>query len=106
MSEASFVYITTSSPAEAEKIGAAMVEARLVACANILPGITSLFWWEGKVQRDLETVLILKTRSELVQRVTEEVKRIHSYDCPCVIAMKIADGNQAFLQWIDTETSG
>lgn len=104
MNEASWIYITTSSPEEAEAIGAAMVEARLAACANILSGITSLYWWEGKVQRDVETVLILKTRTALVDEVTAEVKRLHSYDCPCVTALPIAGGNQAFLEWIATET--
>ncbi len=106
MSDASWIYITTSSPEEAEAIGSAMVEARLAACANILPGITSMYWWEGKVQRDVETAMILKTRTALVERLIDEVKKLHSYDCPCVIALPIQAGNPAFLEWIEKETRG
>jgi periplasmic divalent cation tolerance protein len=101
---ATMIYITTSSPDEALKIGRAVVADRLAACANVLPGVTSVFWWQNEVQEGAETSLILKTRSDLVERLTARVKALHSYDCPCVVALQIADGNPDFLRWIAEET--
>ena len=98
------IYVTTSSPQEALRIGRAVVADRLAACANVLPGITSVYRWQGEVQEDGETALILKTRSDLVERLTTRVKELHSYDCPCVVALPIAGGNPDFLQWIAEET--
>ena len=98
------IYVTTPSPQEALRIGRAVVADRLAACANVLPGITSVYRWQGEVQEDGETALILKTRSDLVERLTTRVKELHSYDCPCVVALSIAGGNPDFLQWIAEET--
>ncbi len=102
---AALIYVTTSSDEEARRIGAAVVAERLAACANLLPAITSLFWWEGRVQEDREVAIILKTRADLVARLTDRVRELHSYECPCVVALPIAGGNQAFLDWIVAETS-
>jgi periplasmic divalent cation tolerance protein len=98
------IYITTSSTEEALRIGRDVVALRLAACANVLPGVTSVFRWQGEVQEDGETALILKTRSELVEPLTKRVKELHSYDCPCLVALPIAGGNPDFLQWIAEET--
>jgi periplasmic divalent cation tolerance protein len=98
------IYITTSSTEEALRIGRDVVALRLAACANVLPGVTSVFRWQGEVQEDGETALILKTRSELVEALTKRVKELHSYDCPCVVALPIAGGNPDFLRWIAEET--
>ena len=102
----SLIYITAGSLDEAKALGRALVEARLAACANVLPGITPIYWWEGKVEEGSEVALIAKTRSELVDRVVELVKARHSYDCPCVVAIPITAGNPAFLDWISAETEG
>ncbi|MAF96545.1 MAG: divalent-cation tolerance protein CutA [Rhodospirillaceae bacterium] len=101
----SLIYVTASSRDEAIKIGRQVVENRLAACANVLAGTASIYWWEGAVTEDEEVSLILKTRAELVDRVVEKVKEIHSYDCPCVVALPITGGNPAFLDWIDAETA-
>ena len=103
MSE-SFVYITCASETEAENIGTVLVERRLAACVNILPGMRSLYWWQGKVESGRETVLIAKTRSDLVIELTEAVKAVHGYEVPCVVALPITGGNRDFLDWIDNET--
>ena len=100
----SFIYMTCATAKEAEDIGAVLVERRLAACVNILGGMRSLYWWEGKVERGEETVLIAKTRSELVPELTEAVKAVHGYEVPCVVAMPIEDGNADFLTWIRRET--
>ena len=99
------VYITAGDEAEAKALGRALVEARLAACANVLPGITPIYWWEGKVEEGREVALIAKTRADLVERLTAFVKERHSYDCPCVVALPIAAGNPAFLDWIAAETA-
>jgi len=98
------IYITASSREEALRIGRHVVADSLAACANVLPGVTSVYRWQGEVQEDGETALILKTRSDLVERLTARVKELHSYDCPCVVALPIAGGNPDFLQWIAEET--
>ena len=64
----------------------------------------SMYWWQDAVQEDAEVVLIAKTRAQLLDRLTERVKALHSYDCPCVVGVPIGGGNDAFLDWIGTET--
>ena len=100
----SLVYMTAGDLAEAKALGRALVEARLAACANVLPGITPIYWWEGKVEEGAEAALIVKTRESLVDRVIDFVIQRHSYTCPCVVALPIVKGNPAFLDWIGAET--
>ncbi len=101
----SLIYITASGRDEGLRLARALVESRLVACVNLMDGVTSLYWWEGRVQEDAETVLICKTRSTLVEAVITRVKELHTYACPCVVAIPIVDGNPAYLDWIGTETA-
>jgi periplasmic divalent cation tolerance protein len=101
----SLIYVTASNRDEAVKIGREVVENRLAACANVLAGTASIYWWEGAVTEDEEVSLILKTRTALVGQVIDKVKQIHSYDCPCVVALDITAGNPDFLKWIDAETT-
>jgi periplasmic divalent cation tolerance protein len=98
------IYITTDGPDEARAIGRALVEARLAACVNIVDPMASLYWWEGEVREGRETVLIAKTTAGLVDELTEKVRALHSYSCPCVVALPIEGGNPAFLYWIGAET--
>ena len=100
-----FLYVTASNPEEAKKIGEALVQERLVACANILGPVSSIYWWQGQVQRESEAVLIAKTRTELVERVIARVKALHSYTVPCVVSLAIERGNPDFLDWITAETT-
>jgi len=100
-----WIYITAASPEEAHRIGRALVEARLAACANILPGMRSIYRWQGAIEEAQETVLIAKTRQELVEPLTARVKALHSYTVPCVVALPILGGNPDFLRWIEDETA-
>jgi len=100
----SFIYITISSRLEARRIGRTLVKKRLCACVNILDKMESHYWWKGKVETGREAVLIAKTRETLVKRVIREVKALHSYDCPCIVALPIHEGNLDFLDWIGAET--
>ncbi len=99
------VYMTAASAAEARAIGRALVEARLAACVNVIDGMRSIYRWEGEIQEEGETVLIAKTRRANVDALTEKVRELHSYDCPCVVALPIEGGNPAFLDWIEAEAS-
>ena len=99
------LYITAGSRDEAKKIGHALVEARLAACANVIDGMESVYWWQGKLTEDREAVLIVKTRADLVAAVTARVKTLHSYTVPCVVALPILDGNPDYLDWVAAETA-
>jgi periplasmic divalent cation tolerance protein len=101
---AKLLYVTASSPAEAENIATVLVEQKLVACANILSQSTSIFWWEEKVAKENETVFILKTKANLVDQTIQKIVELHSYDCPAVVVLNIEDGNPNFLNWIDKNT--
>lgn len=96
----SFVYITASDRQEAERIGRQCVSERLAACANVIPAITSYFWWEGKVDQSGEAALILKTASSRLDELKQRVRQLHSYECPCIVAWKIESGDQSFLDWV------
>jgi periplasmic divalent cation tolerance protein len=102
---ASLVYVTAASDEQARAIAGALVAERLAACANLLPGMTSMFWWEGRLQEESEVTIILKTRNDLIERLTDRVRELHSYDCPCIVALPITGGNKAFIDWIIAETT-
>jgi periplasmic divalent cation tolerance protein len=98
------VYITLSSKSEALQVSYTLVNEELVACTNIIDNMTSIYKWEGAVREDAEIVVIAKTRSELVETVIKRVKELHSYDCPCIISIKIDNGDKDFLKWVETST--
>ncbi len=99
-----FVYITTGGRDEALAIGKALVEERLAACANVLDPVRSIYRWRGAVHEADEAVLVVRTRAELVEALTARVKALHSYECPCVVALPIEAGNPAYLDWLGAET--
>jgi periplasmic divalent cation tolerance protein len=99
-----FVYATASDAAEAERIGRAVVSEHLAACANVLPGMRSIYWWQGKLEEAAEAVLILKTTRERLAALVARVKALHAYECPCIEALEVADGNPDFLAWVEAET--
>lgn len=101
-----WLYLTAETEGEALALGRALVAERLVACVNVLGGATSVFRWEGEVQEAAEVVLVAKTRASLVAAVVARVRELHSYSCPCVLALPILGGNPDFLHWIGDETRG
>jgi periplasmic divalent cation tolerance protein len=105
MTSARLLYVTAKDRAEALRIGRTLVGSRLAACANVLPGVESIYWWEGAVQQEPEAVLILKTAENKVEQVVEAVRKLHSYTCPCVVSLPIEAGNPAYLAWIAEQTS-
>ena len=101
--ECCIVYMTAGSADEAGRIGEALIEERLAACVNIIDGMKSIYRWQGSIERASETVLIAKTEKGYVPALTERVKSMHSYDCPCVVALAVDDGNVDFLSWIGAQ---
>ena len=99
------VYSTCASQEEAERIGGDLVDRGLAACANILPAMTSIYVWDGKRHRETECVMILKTRSDLAEKVTEEVVRMASYANPAVLVLPVTGGSRDFLLWIEAQTN-
>jgi len=96
--------VTCASIAEARKIARKVVEKKLAACANILPGVESIYRWKGKVERTREVLMILKTSAARLPELEREVKRLHSYDVPEFIALPIAAGSKEYLRWVGGNT--
>jgi periplasmic divalent cation tolerance protein len=99
------VYITAATPEDAKAIGSAIVGEQLAACANVIPGMTSIYRWEGEVRQDSEAVLILKTTEDRLDALTARVRALHPYDLPCIVALPVGGGNPAFLDWIAREVA-
>jgi|SRR5699024_1156592 len=102
------VYITTSNREEAKSIGRQLVEEQLAACVNIVDGMDSIYRWKGEIVEEQETVLIAKTPYHNVKELTQRVKRLHSYDCPCVISFQLSEqeGNKEYQQWLIDNAKG
>jgi len=98
------VLITVPSMEVGKQIARELVETRLAACVNILPGITSLYRWQGEVTEEDELLLVVKTQQALFDRLVELVTQHHPYDLPEVIALPIIAGLESYLTWIDKET--
>jgi periplasmic divalent cation tolerance protein len=100
--------VTCGSAAEAEIISTALLDNRLIACANIIGGaeksLYSIYKWEGKVEKDAEMLLVMKSRSELLEEIVSAVKKAHSYDVPEVIALPMMGGSKEYLDWVLKET--
>jgi periplasmic divalent cation tolerance protein len=101
-----FVYTTFPSIGEAEQVGRALVERRLCACVNILPGMVSLYWWQGAIERGNEVVMIIKTRAALAEAVRAAVRRMHSYTTPAILVLPIESVDPDYHAWIVAETRG
>jgi periplasmic divalent cation tolerance protein len=98
------IYVTASSKAEATTIARALVDEKLVACANVLGDATSIYRWQGKVEEAQEIVLIAKTRRDLADKALARIKALHSYDVPCAVVYEMTAGLPDYMAWIDRET--
>src|ERR1035437_875391 len=95
-----FAYITTQNKSEAKKIGKVLLQERLAACVNIFDQMSSMYWWEGKIEEANETVLIAKTTKKIFPKLSKKVKSIHSYSIPCILQLEVKDGNKEYLKWL------
>lgn len=98
------VFVTASSTQEAEKIASGLLKEKLTACVNIIEKAHSHFWWQGKIDRAQEALLIIKTRKPLFNKLLKKVKSLHSYAVPEIIALPVIAGNRQYLDWIDDST--
>ena len=105
MERAVLVYTTYPSLVEAEQAGRALVERRLCACVNILPGMISLYWWQGAIDRGEEVVMIIKTRASLTERVRAAVKDMHSYSTPAFLVLPVESVDPDYHAWLEAETA-
>lgn len=96
--------LCTCPQESADSIADAILKDRLAACVNIVPGIKSKYWWKGQLNTDNESLLIMKTRGDLVADLIARVKEVHPYEVPEIIAFEIREGNADYLKWIDEET--
>jgi periplasmic divalent cation tolerance protein len=104
MTDALVVLVTTPSPERAAEIARALVEERLAACGNVVPGLRSIYRWEGKVQEDAEALLVLKTTRARFEALRDRVLALHPYEVPEVIALPVEAGSAPYLAWIAAET--
>jgi periplasmic divalent cation tolerance protein len=104
MERAIFVYTTYPTLVEAERAGRALLERRLAACVNILPGMVSHYWWQGKIERGEEAVMLIKTRASLAETVRAAVKDMHSYATPAILVLPIESVDETYLGWLMAET--
>jgi periplasmic divalent cation tolerance protein len=100
MSDQVVVLMTAGSHEEADTIAATLVSEMLAACVNIVPGITSVYRWQGKIERDEEWLLVAKSHARAVDALVERVHELHSYDVPEVIALPLSGGSQPYLRWL------
>ena len=94
------IYTTTKTKTEAKKIGQALTKNRLAGCVNIVDKMESIYVWDNKVESSKETILLIKTKKSLAKKVMAEIKKMHSYECPCLICLPIVDGDKDYINWL------
>lgn len=99
------VFITAPPGEAAERVARKLLDEKLAACVNIVPGLRSLYWWEGKVQDDAEVLLIVKTRRSLFPALVDTVRSVHPYTTPEIIALPVVAGFQGYLDWVTASTA-
>lgn len=104
MSMECMIFTTCPDKKTANKIADALLKKKLVACANILPGVTSKYWWKGKIERSREVMMIMKTRRSLFGKAKKEIQSLHLYDVPEILCVRIAEGSKDYLKWIKNVT--
>jgi periplasmic divalent cation tolerance protein len=106
MSEPVVVLMMAGSQEEAERIARALVVEMLAACVNIVPGVTSVYHWQGEIQQDQEWLLVAKSRRDVLNDLVQRIQALHSYDLPEIIALPLVGGSEAYLRWLDEQVHG
>jgi len=105
MTAAVVVLSTAGSADEAERIATALVDERLAACVNLVPSVTSIYRWQGAVERATEVLMVMKTRRAFVKRLVARLRELHSYEVPEAIVLPIEGGSRPYLDWVLGETA-
>jgi len=95
------VFITAKDKEEGQKIARHLLQEKLAACVNVVDGVQSFFWWDGKIDESQEVLLVAKTKKSLFTRIVKAVRSVHSYSVPEIIALPIMDGFKDYLKWIN-----
>jgi len=106
MTDKIVIFVTVGNSKDAALLAKSLVEKRLAACVNLLPGVASWYWWEGKVTEDQEVLLMMKTSRDHFPALEKEILRVHSYAVPEVIALPIVEGSKNYLNWIEESLKG
>lgn len=101
MTDYIMVLVTTEHLNEAEVIGKRLVEEKLAACVNVLDGVNSLFFWKDKFNQSSESLMLIKTKAVLFEKLQERIEELHNYDVPEIIALPIIAGNDMYLSWLN-----
>ena len=96
---------TVGSAEEADRLARALVERRLAACVNVVPGVVSHYRWQGELQRDEERLLVIKTRAERIEALRDALRELHPYELPELVAFEISAGSPEYLKWLDDGVS-
>lgn len=96
---------TVGSAEEADQLARALVERRLAACVNVVPGVVSHYRWQGELQRDEERLLVIKTRAERIEALRDALRELHPYELPELVAFEISAGSPEYLKWLDEGVS-
>ena len=103
MTDKVVVYTTCGNITEAESIARNLIDSRLAACVNVVPGLLSYYRWQGKVENDAELLLMIKTAGSLIDQVRNALETLHSYDLPEMIVLPIIGGSPNYLEWLEQE---
>jgi len=95
------VFITVANKKEGQKIAGGLIKKRLAACVNLVDKIDSLFWWQGKVDRAKEVLLVVKSKQAAFKKIISTVKKLHSYEVPEIVAIPIICGEKKYLEWLN-----
>lgn len=100
MEEIIVVMVTVGAESHGIEIGRALIEERLAACVNLVKGVRSLYMWEGRLNDDQETLMLIKTRGSIFSRLKDRVAQLHPYQVPEIIALPVVEGSPSYLQWV------
>ncbi len=103
MTDKIVVLSTCSSEEEARKIARSLVEKRVAACVQVAPGVRSVYRWKGEIEEEGEVLLVIKSRRDLFRRLEAELRKLHSYEVPEIVALTVVDGSPDYLGWLDRE---
>lgn len=98
------IFVTCPSKKVANTVVDALLKKKLIACANVLPGVKSKYWWKGKIESSAEVLIIMKTKSKLFDAAQKEIKALHPYDVPEIVCVKVDKGSKDYLKWIKDVT--
>jgi periplasmic divalent cation tolerance protein len=94
------IILTTAPPAEAPQLARTLLEEKLIACCNILPQVSSMYWWNGEITTDSEALLIIKSRADLVDPLMARIKELHPYEVPEILVLPVETGFEGYLNWV------